>query len=169
MQGQNNSTGPEHSGGDGQGRKRRNERRLGQVGWVALIILIVLGIAYLFFEGNRQQQGELRYSDVVEQFEQENVRSFKVTGTRLTMDLYSAYDGQTALVYDLYDVQMFREDLGSLIDSQSNRGILTGYDYVKGRAYEWLGHDDAFPVPADYSGRLLVCERAAARRRHSDG
>ena len=85
-----------------------------------------------FFEGNRQQQGELRYSDVVEQFEQENVRSFKVTGTRLTMDLYSAYDGQTALVYDLYDVQMFREDLGSLIDSQSNRGILTGYDYVKG-------------------------------------
>ena len=132
MQGQNNSTGPEHSGGDGQGRKRRNERRLGQVGWVALIILIVLGIAYLFFEGNRQQQGELRYSDVVEQFEQENVRSFKVTGTRLTMDLYSAYDGQTALVYDLYDVQMFREDLGSLIDSQSNRGILTGYDYVKG-------------------------------------
>ena len=69
---------------------------------------------------------------MVEQFEQENVRSFKVTGTRLTMDLYSAYDGQTALVYDLYDVQMFREDLGSLIDSQSNRGILTGYDYVKG-------------------------------------
>lgn len=132
MQGQNNSTGPEHSGGDGQGQKQRNDRRLGQIGWVALIILIVLGIAYLFFEGNRQQQGELRYSEVVEQFERENVRSFKVTGTRLTMDLYSAYDGQTALVYDLYDVQMFREDLGSLIDSQSNRGIITGYDYVKG-------------------------------------
>ena len=132
MQGQNNSTGPEHSGGDGQGQKQQNDRRLGQIGWVALIILIVLGIAYLFFEGNRQQQGELRYSEVVEQFERENVRSFKVTGTRLTMDLYSAYDGQTALVYDLYDVQMFREDLGSLIDSQSNRGIITGYDYVKG-------------------------------------
>ena len=60
MQGQNNSTGPEHSGGDGQGQKQRNDRRLGQIGWVALIILIVLGIAYLFFEGNRQQQGELR-------------------------------------------------------------------------------------------------------------
>ena len=76
---------------------------------------------------------------------------------------------KTAPVYDLYDVQMFREDLGSLIDSQSNRGILTGYDYVKGARMNGWGMMMPFLFLLIILGRLLGCERAAARRRHSDG
>ena len=60
----------------------------------------------------------MRYSEIVAQFEQENVRSFRVLGTKLSLDLYREYGGQQVISYDLYDVQMFREDLGNLIDSQ---------------------------------------------------
>ena len=115
-----------------QERKRRRNKRLDQIGWVVLVIAIILGLAYLGFSGNNRRQEAISYSEVVAQFERENVRSFKVVGTKLTMDLYNAYDGKEALSYDLYDVQMFREDLGNLIDSQRNRGIITGYDYHKG-------------------------------------
>ncbi len=115
-----------------QERKQRRNKRLDQIGWVLLIIAIILGIGYLAFSGNSRRQEAISYSEVVAQFERENVRSFKVVGTKLTMELYNAYDEKEALSYDLYDVQMFREDLGNLIDSQRHRGIITGYDYHKG-------------------------------------
>ena len=115
-----------------QERKQRRNKRLDQIGWVLLIVAIILGIAYLAFSGNSRRQEAISYSEVVAQFERENVRSFKVVGTKLTMELYNTYDEKEALSYDLYDVQMFREDLGNLIDSQRHRGIITGYDYHKG-------------------------------------
>ena len=116
---------------DGQNRREQRNKHLGQIGWAVLIIAILLGTAYLFY-ANQRAADTLQYSAVVEQFEKENVRAFQVTGTKLTMELYEPYGGQQALTYDLYDVQMFREDLGNLIDSQSNRGIIVSYDYKRG-------------------------------------
>ena len=116
---------------DGQNRREQRNKHLGQIGWAVLIIAILLGTVYLFY-ANQRAADTLQYSAVVEQFEKENVRAFQVTGTKLTMELYEPYGGQQALTYDLYDVQMFREDLGNLIDSQSNRGIIVSYDYKRG-------------------------------------
>ena len=126
MDGQNNQNKKQ------QEQRQHRGRRMDQIGWVLLIIGVILGTMYLLYANNNQRQEAATYSEVVEQFERENVRSFKIVGTKLTMDLYTAYDGQNYLAYDLYDVQMFREDLGNLIDSQRNRGIITGYDYSKG-------------------------------------
>ena len=125
MDGQNNQNKKQ------QEQRQHRGRRMDQIGWVLLIIGVILGTMYLLYANNQRQEAAT-YSEVVEQFERENVRSFKIVGTKLTMDLYTAYDGQNYLAYDLYDVQMFREDLGNLIDSQRNRGIITGYDYSKG-------------------------------------
>ena len=97
---------------DGQDRREQRNKRLGQIGWAVLIIAILLGTVYLFY-ANQRAADTLQYSAVVEQFEKENVRAFQVTGTKLTMELYEPYGGQQALTYDLYDVQMFREDLGN--------------------------------------------------------
>ena len=135
MAGQNNNRGPKQDRDKEkkkQEQKERRGRRVDQIGWVLLIIGVILGTIYLVYMNNAQRQEDITYSQVVAQFEQENVRSFKVVGTKLTMDLYAAYNGQNYLTYDLYDVQIFREDLGNLIASQSNRGIITGYDYNKG-------------------------------------
>ncbi len=123
---------------DDEKRRRREQRnkRLDRIGWLVLIVAIVLGIAYLFYEGSQREQ--LYYSQVVDQFESENVRSFEVRGTRLTMQLYEPYRDKPFLRYDLYDVRIFREDLGSLIDSQYNRGILQSYNYNKGMQSSWM-------------------------------
>ena len=131
MEPQNNNRPPRREDPNEQKKREKRGRRLDQIGWLLLLVAILLGVAYLFY-ANGHQEGRLRYSEIVAQFEQENVRSFTVVGNRLTLDLYEDYQDQQSIVYQLYDVQMFREDLGNLIDSQSNRGIITGYDYQQG-------------------------------------
>ncbi len=116
-----------------QKRLQKRKKRWDQIGWVLLVVVVILGMAYLMMEGSKQKDG-VQYSEIVAQFEHENVRSFTVVGKRLTLDLYKPYHAdEKTLVYDLYDVQMFREDLGNLIDSQSNRHIILGYDYQRGK------------------------------------
>lgn len=122
-----------------QERKQKRNKRWDQIGWVLLIIVVVLGMAYLVLEGTRQKDG-VQYSEIVAQFENENVRSFTVVGKRLSLELYQPYHNEDKhIVYDLYDVQMFREDLGNLIDSQSNRHIIVGYDYQRAREMSGWG------------------------------
>ena len=134
MEPQNNNRPPRREDQDEQRKQEKREKRgkrMDQIGWVFLLVAIVLGIAYLFY-ANANQNEQVRYSEIVNQFEQENVRSFSVVGTKLTLDLYQEYQNQQSITYQLYDVQMFREDLGNLIDSQSNRGIIVSYDYRQG-------------------------------------
>ena len=134
MEPQNNNRPPRRDNQDEQKKQEQREKRskrMDQIGWVFLLVAIVLGIAYLFY-ANANQNEQVRYSEIVNQFEQENVRSFSVVGTKLTLDLYQEYQDQQSITYQLYDVQMFREDLGNLIDSQSNRGIIVSYDYRQG-------------------------------------
>ena len=119
-------------------KRLKRAKRMDQIGWVLLAILIIGGIAYLFFEGSNKKE-TIPYSEIVAQFEEENVRSFGVTGTRLQLDLYDPYQEQPIIVYNLYDVQIFREDLGNLIDSQYNRGIIKQYDYQRGRDMSGIG------------------------------
>ena len=141
MESQNNNRDPQRESDEEKQRRAKRaqrSRRLDQIGMILLIFAIAAGIMYLFYASSTQKEDKLRYSEVVAQFEMENVRSFRVEGNRLTMSLYQPYEKQPALTYELYDVQMFREDLGSLIDSQYNRGIITSYDYARGmRAPGW--------------------------------
>ena len=124
---QNNRPDPNR---DRKAKAQRRGKRRNQIGWVLLIIGILAAVYFLYTNSNQPQ--EINYSEVVAQFQQENVRSFKVTGTKLVMNLYQNYNGESYMIYDLYDVQMFREDLGNLIASQKNRGIITAYDYSRG-------------------------------------
>ena len=142
MESQKNNRDPEReSGGKGTAQPggKQPKKRLEQIGWIALLILIVWGAAYQVHSSRGEAQQAVRYSEIVAQFEQENVRSFRVLGTKLSLDLYREYGGQQVISYDLYDVQMFREDLGNLIDSQRKRGIITAYDYSQGARMNGIG------------------------------
>nr|WP_295617531.1 ATP-dependent zinc metalloprotease FtsH [uncultured Intestinimonas sp.] len=66
------------------------------------------------------------YSDVRRQLEQQNVQSLTVDeNNNLTMELK---DG-SVLTYQLYSLEVFREDFNDLIVKQYQNGILESYDY----------------------------------------
>jgi cell division protease FtsH len=116
-----------------QSKGRRQAKRLGGT---VLILLVLVGFCYVLYNSS-SQNSQMQYSEVVAQFEQENVRYFKVAGTHLTLELYEPYQNRSTWLYNLYDVDLFRSDLGALIEEQYNNQILTGYDYRKGFASGW--------------------------------
>ena len=71
------------------------------------------------------QQTKLQYSQVVELFRAEQVDSFVLQGSDLTL---VCKDGTTA-VASIGSEEQFRADLGELIQTQTRAGILTSYDY----------------------------------------
>lgn len=131
MDPQKNRRGPEDEKDEAQRKKKEEQKKRSRIAWIALVLVIVFGSLYLFY-GNQENANTLRYSEVVEQFKSENVHSFEVRGTKLTAELYQPYQEEKTLVYDLYSVDLFREDLGTLVDSQYNRGIIVDFNYIKG-------------------------------------
>ena len=101
----------------------------------ALIYLMVLLTAFSWlgkFFGN--EGNTIPYSKVVDLFRQEQVKEFIVSGDQLTMQLYNPYDGQTKISTTLSDPEGFRTDMQALFLEQTDRGILTSYDFVSAAA-----------------------------------
>ena len=103
-----------------------------------LIILVLLIAAVYTWSVNNQTTEVYQLSDIVELFQQEKVESFVVEGNDLILKL-RAEEGDTdedeknrTITYDLYDVDLFNDKLGTLIDEQKAKGILTEYDYRVG-------------------------------------
>ena len=93
------------------------------VGILALLLSWVLGA----FGGSSD---DLRYSQIVELFENEQVKSFVVQDQTIRLTLHTPYDGKQELVCKLADVESFRQEMIPLIQIQSSQGILESYDFV---------------------------------------
>ena len=77
----------------------------------------------------RPKEAPISYAEVKALFEQEKVKSFTVEDTTLTLQLREAVDGKTELKKDLYDFELFYDDLNELVMAQKEAGILEDYDY----------------------------------------
>jgi len=106
------------------------------LGMILLLAVIVLCMAWLW--QNTDSTPKLDYSQVVQLFKQEKVESFTVSDYTLTMKLYTEVNGSKTATYNLYDLQLFRDDLGSLIQQQSAKGIIKSYDYHADHSTNWL-------------------------------
>ena len=93
--------------------------------YLALLLTILALIGYLM----QPRAAEPSYAEVKALFEQEKVKSFTVSDTTLTLTLWEPVDGRTTLVKDLYDFNLFYEDLNDLVEYQKAAGILEDYDY----------------------------------------
>ena len=81
----------------------------------------------------------MEYSQVRQLFLQERVESFDIdTGGTLTMQLREPVDGSEVIHYELYDFQLFYDDLNDLVQQQYADGIITGYDYPEPMRTSWL-------------------------------
>ena len=101
-----------------------------------LIMIILLAVIYTMLTP-RQEQEELSYADVVEMFQNEKVESFVVEGGNLIITRKGAAETDPAVTYDLYDVGMFWNQLGDLIQQQKDAGIISDYDFQTGYVAPW--------------------------------
>ncbi len=96
-----------------------------------LIYLLLLGLAFSWLLGLFDLGGSsLTYSQVVEQFQLQNVRSFTVQDGKIYLSLYEAVNGDTSLTANMADAESFRQEMWDTIQAQSQEGILENYDFL---------------------------------------
>ena len=108
-----------------------NKRRFS---WVAvLLVLLAVCLVYYLASGLRSQDA-VSYAQVRQLFLDEKVQEFAISDTRLTAKLS---DGSTVSC-DLYDFQVFYDDLNDLVQEQHDQGIIRDYTYHADHSTNWL-------------------------------
>ena len=102
--------------------------------YVLLIGVIVFAVSQVFRTTSETVEEYKSYSQVVEQFQGENVTKFTISESNyIQMELK---DGKTA-GYQLSGLTIFYNDLGEMILEQKQAGILTEYEYEPATTYPW--------------------------------
>ncbi len=97
-----------------------------------LILFFLLSWMGGIFGGNSD---DLAYSQVVQLFKNEQVKSFAVQGNRLRLNLHEPIDGKPTLMVSISDEETFRREMWDLIQEQSEAGILVAYDFIPEEGY----------------------------------
>lgn len=112
-----------------------------------ILYLLILAVAFSWILGLFETNTDgLTYSQVVELFQNERIRSFTVQDQKIYLTLAEPYNGKTALVADLADSESFRLEMWDLIQQQHEQGILESYDFIP----------DSAVTPYDYILPLVV-------------
>ena len=104
----------------------KNRRLIPLLVYVVVLVLFLLWAGDVFGAG----QNSIPYSQVVELFQQEQVRQFVVEDQTITLYLRNPYNGQTKITTALADRENFREEMGALILAQQESGVLESYHFV---------------------------------------
>ena len=115
-------------------KPQRNRAR--DIGFYVLIMVILLAVIYTMLTPSQPQE-ELSYSDIVDMFRNEQVESFTVEGSNLIIRQKGAAETDPSITYELYDVGLFWNQLGELIDQQHKDGIISDYDFDEGFVAPW--------------------------------
>ena len=94
--------------------------------YVALLALLFSWMFGLFGDGT----DNLSYSQVVELFQKEQVKSFVVSEQTITLALRNPYNGKTELRCRLADPESFRQEMMPLLQQQKEEGLLESYDFL---------------------------------------
>ncbi|GHU60139.1 ATP-dependent zinc metalloprotease FtsH [Clostridia bacterium] len=104
---------------------------LRDIGFYALIFVIL--IATVVFISKYGEQPKPTYSQVVDFFENEQVKHLDMEGDVLTLTLL---DGNS-VTFELFDVGYFLDNYGDLISQQHKEKLIEQYDYRKGFVPPW--------------------------------
>ena len=102
-------------------------------------VLIYLGVLAMLFSLLLSFFGGvndgLTYSQVVELFEREQVKSFVVKDETIVLELHNPYNGKTQLRCDMADAESFRQEMWNLLQEQSAAGVLESFDFRPEKAW----------------------------------
>ena len=100
-----------------------------------LIYILILGLLFSWMLGLfGTGKDELSYSQLVELFQNEQVKSFTVKGETIQMQLHTEFDGKQRLTTTLAQPEIFRQEMGELIQTQYEAKILESYDFLPGKS-----------------------------------
>lgn len=102
---------------------------------VMLALIVVLCFSYLW--QSSRQQDKLDYSQVRQLFQQEKVERFTISDHTLNMELREKVDGSKTAAYDLYDFDLFYDDINPMVQQQYAKGIIKSYDYHASHSSGW--------------------------------
>ena len=108
------------------------ERRKIGFGTILMVILAVCAVAYVV--STMRTAGDIPYSELRQYFLEEKVQEFSISDTRITAKLR----GGSTVTSDLYDFDLFYQDLNELVQKQYDSGIITAYNYHADHSTNWL-------------------------------
>ena len=108
------------------------ERRKISFGTILMVILAVCVVAYVL--STMRTAGDIPYSELRQYFLEEKVQEFSISDTRITAKL----KGGSTVTSDLYDFDLFYQDLNDLVQKQYDSGIITAYNYHADHSTNWL-------------------------------
>ena len=108
------------------------ERRKIGFGTILMVILAVCVVAYVL--STMRTAGDIPYSELRQYFLEEKVQEFSISDTRITAKL----KGGSTVTSDLYDFDLFYQDLNELVQEQYDSGIITAYNYHADHSTNWL-------------------------------
>ena len=108
------------------------ERRKIGFGTILMVILAVCAVAYVV--STMRTAGDIPYSELRQYFLEEKVQEFSISDTRITAKL----KGGSTVTSDLYDFDLFYQDLNELVQKQYDSGIITSYNYYADHSTNWL-------------------------------
>ena len=109
----------------------KNRRIIPIIIYAAVLVLVFSWATGLF----SQKGAALSYSQVVDLFRAEQVKSFVVKDQTITMELRSPINGQSTVTTTLADPQIFRLEMNDLLQSQRESGVLTSFDFVPEKGF----------------------------------
>ena len=104
----------------------KNRRMIPMLVYVAVLFLLMSWASGNFGLGT----SDLSHTEIVELFEQEQVKSFIIQGNQIELKLHSTYDGKDTLLCNLGDPELFKEQTRELLAEQTESGILEDYDFL---------------------------------------
>ena len=108
------------------------ERKKIGFGTILMVILAVCVVAYVV--STMRTAGDIPYSELRKYFLEEKVQEFSISDTRITAKL----KGGSTVTSDLYDFDLFYQDLNELVQEQYDSGIITAYNYHADHSTNWL-------------------------------
>ena len=97
---------------------------------VALYVIVLILLFAWMIDMFTSNSNDLTYSQVLEQFKNENVSSFKVNGQKLKMELYEPINNTDTVYHVLSDPDGFRDQMQALFLDQLESGVLKEYDFT---------------------------------------
>ena len=117
-----------------------NRRMIPLVVYVAALVLVFSWVSSLAVP----KTNAIPYSEVVELFQQEQVKSFTVKENTITLELRTPYNGKTQIQTELAQPESFRQEMEELFKEQYASGVLTSYDFQPGKAFS--AYDIVLPI-----------------------
>ena len=114
------------------------------------VILIAAFVAIWMIFGRATD--DVPYSQILELFEQEQVKSFEVKDELLTLELHAPFANKEKLRVKLADTAAFRQDVQAFLQTQSASGVLESYDFIAEKSFSPF----SLVIPALLVGIILL-------------